>query len=119
MTSSLAYTAGDDHVLDNRLVRHDIRASIAHAEMLEVQGLLSAQDLASIKDALSAIGEEHARGDWSVSLEHEDCQTAIENLLTARIGAASFIGTSSRQIFSSASMAPPSSLTSGSPKSKS
>jgi argininosuccinate lyase len=84
----LAYTAGDDHVLDNRLVRHDIRASIAHAEMLEVQGLLSSQDLASIKDALSAIGEEHARGDWSVSLEQEDCQTAIENLLTARIGAA-------------------------------
>ena len=82
----LAFTAGDDHVLDNRLVRYDIQASIAHAEMLAVQGLVSAQDLISIREALAAIGEEHALGRWRVALEQEDCQTAIENLLTARIG---------------------------------
>jgi argininosuccinate lyase len=82
----LEFTAGDDHALDNRLVRYDIQASIAHAEMLEVQGLLSAQDLKLICDALTAIGSEHAAGAWRVSLEQEDCQTAIENLLTARIG---------------------------------
>jgi argininosuccinate lyase len=82
----LAFTAGDDHVLDNRLVRYDIQASIAHAEMLAVQSLLSAQDLESIREALKAIGEEHALGRWRVALEQEDCQTAIENLLTARIG---------------------------------
>jgi argininosuccinate lyase len=84
----LAFTAGDDHLLDNRLVRHDIQASIAHAEMLAVQGLLSAQDLKSIRETLTAIGAEHALGEWQVSLEQEDCQTAIENRLTARIGAA-------------------------------
>jgi argininosuccinate lyase len=82
----LAFTAGDDHLLDNRLVRYDIQASIAHADMLAVQGLLSAQDLKSIREALAAIGEEHALGRWRVALEQEDCQTAIENLLTARIG---------------------------------
>ena len=82
----LAFTAGDDHLLDNRLVRYDIQASIAHAEMLAVQGLLSAQDLKSIREALAAIGEEHALGRWRVALEQEDCQTAIENLLIARIG---------------------------------
>src|SRR5450631_1550627 len=84
----LEYTAGDDHVLDNRLVRYDIRASVAHAEMLEEQKLLSAKDLAVIREALTAIGEEHASGQWHISLEDEDCQTAIESLLTARIGAA-------------------------------
>jgi argininosuccinate lyase len=84
----LSYTAGDDYVLDNRLVHYDIQASIAHADMLAVQGLLSAQDLELIREALTAIGEEHARGAWRISLEQEDCQTAIENLLTARIGAA-------------------------------
>jgi argininosuccinate lyase len=83
----LAYTAGEDHALDARLVRYDIQASIAHAEMLEVQGLISARDLHSIRDALTAIGAEHAAGSWHISLEQEDCQTAIENLLTARIGA--------------------------------
>jgi argininosuccinate lyase len=84
----LKYTAGDDHFLDNRLVRYDIRASIAHAEMLGEAGLLSAGDLEAIRAALRAIGEDHASGKWQVSLEDEDSQTAIENLLTARIGAA-------------------------------
>src|SRR6202165_3045737 len=84
----LSFTAGDDYILDSRLVRYDIQASIAHAEMLAAQELLSAQDLELIREALTAIGEEHARGAWRISLEQEDCQTAIENLLTARIGAA-------------------------------
>jgi argininosuccinate lyase len=84
----LEYTAGDDHALDNRLVAYDIRASVAHAEMLGEQGLLSPTDLEAIREALTAIGEEHAKGKWRISLEQEDCQTAIENLLTARLGAA-------------------------------
>ncbi len=34
----LGFTAGDDYVLDNRLVRYDIQASIAHADMLAASG---------------------------------------------------------------------------------
>ena len=82
----LRFTAGDDHALDNRLVRYDIQASIAHAKMLALQGLLSPRDLESITEGLTIIGAEHSRGTWAVTLEQEDCQTAIENLLTARIG---------------------------------
>ena len=84
----LRYTAGEDHALDNRLVAYDVRASIAHAEMLHAQGLLAAEDLAAIERGLSEIAAEHARGEWSVQLEHEDGQTALENLLVARIGEA-------------------------------
>jgi argininosuccinate lyase len=84
----LEYTAGDDHALDNRLVRYDIVASIAHAEMLAEQGLLSDEDLAAIRGGLQAIGAEHDQGQWRVTLELEDSQTAIENRLTERIGAA-------------------------------
>jgi len=84
----LRYTAGDDHALDNRLVAYDVRASIAHAEMLNAQGLLSAADLDAIRKGLTDIAAEHARGEWQVLLEHEDGQTALENLLTARIGEA-------------------------------
>jgi argininosuccinate lyase len=83
----LRFTAGDDYVLDNRLVEYDVRASIAHAHMLADQGLLAAADLEAISGALAAIGAEHRDGAWRMTLEHEDCQTAIENLLTARIGA--------------------------------
>jgi len=86
-TRVLNYTAGDDHQLDDRLVRYDVQASIAHAEMLGEQGLVSAQDVATIRAALEDIGDEHARGLWRITLDQEDCQTAIENLLTLRIGA--------------------------------
>jgi argininosuccinate lyase len=86
-TRVLNYTAGDDHQLDDRLVRYDVQASIAHAEMLGEQGLLAPQDVATIRAALQSIGADHARGLWRITLEQEDCQTAIENLLTARIGA--------------------------------
>jgi argininosuccinate lyase len=84
----LRYTAGEDHALDNRLVAYDVRASIAHAEMLQQQGLLSSADMEAIRTGLTQIAAEHAREEWSVSLQHEDGQTALETMLTARIGEA-------------------------------
>lgn len=84
----LHYTAGEDHALDNRLVAYDVKASIAHAEMLNAQGLLSSEDLNAIRQGLSEIAAAHARGEWRLSLQHEDGQTALETLLTARIGEA-------------------------------
>jgi argininosuccinate lyase len=84
----LAYTAGDDYALDERLVQYDVRASIAHAEMLNAQKLLSDADLTAIREGLVAIGAEHAAGQWKIELADEDGQTALEKRLTARIGAA-------------------------------
>jgi argininosuccinate lyase len=82
----LEYTAGEDHALDDRLVRYDVTASIAHAGMLHSIGVLTADDFASIRDGLLELGAEHARGEWRVTLELEDGQTALETLLTQRIG---------------------------------
>jgi argininosuccinate lyase len=84
----LAYTAGEDYQLDNRLVAYDIAASIAHAEMLHAQGLLSQGDLVSIRGALQQIGAAHQSGAWCITREEEDGQTAIEIRLTQAIGAA-------------------------------
>ena len=84
----LEYTAGDDYVLDDRLAVHDVRASIAHAEMLHAQRLLSAPDLAAIRDGLNSLAAEHERGAWRVELADEDGHTALERRLTARVGAA-------------------------------
>jgi len=84
----LHFTAGEDHALDNRLVAYDVRASIAHAEMLHECKLLASADLESIRNGLREIAAAHARGDWSVTLDLEDGQTALEALLTAKIGAA-------------------------------
>ena len=84
----LSYTAGEDYGLDERLVRYDVRASIAHAEMLQAQRLLSASDLEEIRAGLTALADEHARGLWHIELTDEDGQTALEWRLTERIGAA-------------------------------
>jgi argininosuccinate lyase len=84
----LDYTAGEDHALDERLVAYDVRASIAHAEMLHAQRLLTRADLSAITDGLTALAAEHARGEWHVELADEDGQTALERRLTARIGSA-------------------------------
>jgi argininosuccinate lyase len=84
----LAYTAGDDYALDERLVRYDVRASLAHAAMLHAGGLLTDADFAAIRDGLTAIGAEHEAGQWKIELADEDGQTALEKRLTARIGAA-------------------------------
>ncbi len=84
----LAYTAGEDHLLDARLVAYDARASIAHAEMLCAQRLLSPPDLALIREGLNVVAAEHARGEWQITLADEDGQTALEQRLTARIGPA-------------------------------
>jgi argininosuccinate lyase len=84
----LQFTAGEDHLLDERLVAADVRASIAHAEMLHSQGLLTAADATAICEGLRALAAEHARGEWRIELADEDGQTALERRLTARIGAA-------------------------------
>jgi argininosuccinate lyase len=84
----LQYTAGDDYALDERLVKYDVRASIAHAEMLHAARLLDTTDLVLIRDALATLGAEHAAGRWKIELADEDGQTALEKRLTARIGPA-------------------------------
>jgi argininosuccinate lyase len=84
----LRYTAGEDHRLDDRLVPCDVRASIAHAEMLQEAGLLSGDDLEAIRRGLEGLAREHAEGAWRVELEDEDVHTALERRLTERIGEA-------------------------------
>ena len=84
----LRYTAGEDHLLDARLVPYDVRASIAHAAMLHGAGLLTAEDLAAIRRGLEELAREHAAGGWRIALGEEDVHTALETRLTARIGEA-------------------------------
>jgi argininosuccinate lyase len=84
----LRFSAGEDHALDQRLVAYDVRASVAHARMLQAQGLLSPADCEAICQGLTGLAEEHARGAWQVELADEDGQTALERRLSERIGAA-------------------------------
>jgi argininosuccinate lyase len=84
----LAYTAGEDHVLDARLVAYDVRGSIAHAEMLAEQGLLSQEDRDAICAGLQQLEADYDAEGWHIELDDEDVHTALEGRLTDLIGAA-------------------------------
>ncbi|MCO4812666.1 MAG: argininosuccinate lyase [Gammaproteobacteria bacterium] len=84
----LRYTAGEDHLLDARLVPYDVRGSIAHAEMLAATNLISDEDCTAICDGLKALEQSFENGDWHISLEDEDVHTALESRLTGNIGSA-------------------------------
>ena len=84
----LRYTAGEDHKLDARLVPYDVRGSIAHAEMLAAQELISHDDCHAICDGLRTLETGFEAGEWEITLEDEDVHTALESRLTANIGEA-------------------------------
>ena len=84
----LRYTAGEDHLLDDRLVSYDVRASIAHAERLNQQQLLSDEDLSRILSGLKLLAESYEAEEWNIGLEDEDVHTALENRLFNEIGEA-------------------------------
>lgn len=84
----LRYTAGEDHLLDARLVSYDVRGSTAHAEMLAATGLISAEDCASICAGLAELEKRFDAGEWQITLDDEDVHTALESRLTRAIGEA-------------------------------
>ena len=82
----LRYTAGEDHLLDARLVPYDVRGSIAHAEMLAKTGLIGEADCSAIRNGLVSLQKSFEAGEWQISLEDEDVHTALETRLTENIG---------------------------------
>ena len=84
----LAFTAGEDHLLDSRLVSYDVRGSVAHAAMLAAQGLITSEDCEAICDGLKKLEQGYADGEWEIRLEDEDVHTALESRLTELVGPA-------------------------------
>jgi argininosuccinate lyase len=74
--------------VDKRLAQEDIRGSLAHAQMLAAQGIISAEDGAQIASGLGRIAEEVAAGTLAWDPAREDVHMNIEALLTERIGEA-------------------------------
>ena len=73
---------------DQRLFAQDIRGSLAHADMLVAQGIISAEDGAAIADGLAQILREIESGDFTFSRALEDIHMNIEARLGELIGAA-------------------------------
>jgi argininosuccinate lyase len=71
---------------DRRLYKHDIAGSIAHAEMLASQGLITKAELGEIKRGLLEIADEIASGRFVFDKRQEDIHMAVEAALIAKIG---------------------------------
>jgi len=80
------FTVGNDRALDQFLAAYDIKASIAHAEMLATVGLLEAEEAANLVTALAQIGKEITAGTFKIEADFEDVHSKIEFLLTERLG---------------------------------
>jgi argininosuccinate lyase len=71
---------------DRRLYRHDIRGSIAHAEMLASVGLLNSDEFTQIRDTLKEIEAEIDADKMPIRFELEDIHMHVEQALIDRIG---------------------------------
>jgi len=71
---------------DKRLWQSDIQGSLAHAEMLAAQKIISAQDFADIQRGMTQITEEIAKGQFEWKLDLEDVHLNIEARLTQIVG---------------------------------
>ena len=71
---------------DKRLWKADIQGSLAHADMLCAQGLISADDLAAIQKGMAQITSEIESGAFEWKLDLEDVHLNIEARLTQLVG---------------------------------
>jgi argininosuccinate lyase len=71
---------------DCRLFEHDIRGSIAHAEMLAQVGLLTPHECQQIVRGLSEIRAEIESGAFEFRLDREDVHMHVEAALIDRLG---------------------------------
>jgi len=78
------YTASVD--FDKRLAEFDIAGSIAHAQMLGAQNIISLDDVAQIEKGLAEILAEIQAGSFEWLLDLEDVHLNIEKRLTDKIG---------------------------------
>ena len=71
---------------DKRLWQSDIQGSLAHAEMLAAQKIISTQDYADIQRGMAQITEEISKGQFDWKLDLEDVHLNIEARLTQIVG---------------------------------
>ena len=81
-----AFTIGKDCEMDFHLAKFDIIGSLAHIQMLEHIGLLTAAELTVLTKELKTIYREVADGKFTIEEGVEDIHSQIEMLLTNRLG---------------------------------
>lgn len=81
-----SYTVGRDREMDLYLAPYDVLGSMAHITMLESIGLLTADELGTLLDALRDIYGGIERGEFIIEDDIEDVHSQVELMLTRRLG---------------------------------
>lgn len=71
---------------DGRMYRHDIKGSIAHAEMLGKCGIISEADSMALVEELKKVLKDIDDGKIQLDMNAEDIHMFIESVLTERLG---------------------------------
>lgn len=89
-TASLAevekFTVGNDRDMDMYLAAFDVLGSLAHTQMLETIGLLTAAERKEIHAELKAIYADIEAGNFALEDNVEDIHSQVELLLTQKLG---------------------------------
>ncbi|MBQ3320336.1 MAG: argininosuccinate lyase [Spirochaetia bacterium] len=80
------FTVGNDYILDKNLVVSDCLCTIAHIQMLSSIGILTKAEFKALKAVLLEIIKLDREGKFEIKMSDEDCHTAIEGYLTAKLG---------------------------------
>ena len=71
---------------DVRLIREDIRGSIAHVRMLGRQGIIPVEEAGEIETGLWRVFSEVESGDFTLTVADEDVHTGVERRLRELVG---------------------------------
>ncbi len=82
----LAYTVGDDPVLDRALVRWDCAGTSAHVAQLAKIGVVAEAEARRVKKALAETVAEFRAGRFEIRETDQDVHMAVERRLTEKLG---------------------------------
>src|ERR1700761_3799764 len=80
------FTVGRDREFDQQMAAFDVLGSLAHTQMLQSIGLMSADDLQLVQRELKQIYADIEKGNFTIEDGVEDVHSQVELLLTQRIG---------------------------------
>ena len=80
------FTVGRDKELDLMLARYDVLGSLAHCRMLESIGMLTSEELESLKQGLWGVYSAVATGTFVIEQGVEDVHSQVELMLTRKLG---------------------------------
>jgi len=80
------FTVGNDREIDLHIAKYDVKASLAHAKMLESIGILNSVELDQLRSGLEDLLKQIEEGTFTIEDQFEDVHSKIEFELTKQLG---------------------------------